>query len=72
MTTAAFDPRNLDRYKKPKFLLHFQWGNSEKVFRYALVEVLDASEIDPKTKCKKNEQGLTQQEIYNKLWQEQL
>ena len=41
MTTAAFDPRNLDRYSKPKSLLHFQWGDDTKVYRYCLVEIID-------------------------------
>ena len=71
MTTAAFDPTLIDKYNEPKSLLHFQWGNDSKVYRYALVEIIDEKEIDPKTKCKKDEQGLTQQEIFKKICQEQ-
>ena len=71
MTLAAFDPRNIDCYQEPRFLVHFQWGKSEKVYRYALVEILDQSEIDHKTKSKKDEEGLTQQQIYKKICQEQ-
>ena len=72
MTTAAFDPGLIKKYKEPRVLLHFQWGYDDtKVYRYALVEVIEESEIDPKTKCKKDEQGLTQQEIYKKICQEQ-
>jgi hypothetical protein len=72
MTTASFDPRLIDKYNEPKSLLHFQWGDDSKVYRYALVEIIEESEIDPKTKCKKDEQGLTQQEIFKKICQEQL
>tara|TARA_S200000501_G_C20818188_1_gene741584 strand:- start:218 stop:436 length:219 start_codon:yes stop_codon:yes gene_type:complete len=71
MTTAAFDPGLIKKYKEPRVLLHFQWGNSSKVYRYALVEVFEESEIDPKSKCKKDEQGLSQQEIFKKICQEQ-
>jgi len=42
MTLAAFDPRNIDCYQEPRFLLHFQWGRSEKIYRYALVEVFNS------------------------------
>jgi len=41
MTLAKFDPRNITRYNKPRYLLHFQWGKSEKVYRYALVEIFN-------------------------------
>ena len=70
MTTAAFDPRNLSLYKKPRHLLHFQWQDSTKVYRYALVEIINEDEIDPTSKCKREEQGLTQQEIFKKICQE--
>jgi len=66
MTTSAFDPRLIEKYSEPKLLLHFQWGDDTKVYRYALVEVIEQIEINPTTKSKKDEQGLTQQEIYKK------
>ena len=68
MTLAAFDPRNIDHYKEPKFLLHFQWGKSEKVYRYALVEIFNSGVIDHKTKQKNDEIGLTQKEIWKKKY----
>ena len=71
MTTAAFDPRNLEKYPEPKLLLHFQWGDDTKVYRYALVEIINEHEIDPTSKCKREEQGLSQQEIFKKICQEQ-
>ena len=61
----------IEKYSKPKSLLHFQWGDDNKVYRYCLVEIIDEKEIDPTTKCKKDEQGLTQQEIFKKICQEQ-
>ena len=66
MTTSAFDPRLIEKYSKPKSLLHFQWGDDTKVYRYALVEIINEHEIDPTSKCKREEQGLSQQEIYRK------
>ena len=35
------------------------------------ISYIDEKEIDPTTKCKKEEQGLTQQEIFKKICQEQ-
>ena len=71
MTIAAFDPGLLSNYDQPKYLLHFQWKNSDtKVYRYALVEIINEHEIDPTSKCKKEEQGLSQQEIFKKICQE--
>jgi len=64
MTLAKFDPRNITQYQTPRFLLHFQWGKSEKVYRYALVEIINQGAIDHKTKQKDDEQGLTQKEIW--------
>jgi hypothetical protein len=65
MTIADFDPRNLDIYNDIKELLHFQWQDDNKVYRYALVEVIDVLNINSRTKQKNDEQGLTQKEIYN-------
>jgi len=44
------------------------WGKSEKVYRYALVEIINQGEIDHKTKQKKDEVGLTQKEIWKKKY----
>ncbi len=66
MTKNDFDPRNLGQYKEPKKLLHFQWQDDTRVYRYALVEIISEKDIDGRSKQKKDEQGLTQQEIYNK------
>jgi len=41
MTKNDFDPRNLGLYKEPKQLLHFQWQDDTRVYRYALVEIID-------------------------------
>ena len=68
MTLAAFDPRNLTQYKDPKYLLHFQWGKSEKVYRYALVETFNSGVIDHKIKQKNDEKGLSQKEIWKKKY----
>jgi len=66
MTIADFDPRNLTLYNDIKELLHFQWQDDNKVYRYALVEVIDVLNINSRTKQKNDEQGLTQKEIYKK------
>ena len=71
MVKSAFDPRLLEKYSEPKLLLHFQWGDDNKVYRYVLVEIINEHEIDATSKCKKDEQGLTQQQIYKKICQEQ-
>ena len=68
MTLAKFDPRNITQYKEPRFLLHFQWGKSEKVYRYALVEIFNSGVIDLKIKQKDDEKNLTQKEIWKKKY----
>ena len=68
MTLAAFDPRNITQYKEPRYLLHFQWGKSEKVYRNALVEIFNPGVIDHKIKQKDDEKGLTQEEIWKKKY----
>ena len=68
MTLAKFDPRNITQYIEPRFLVHFQWGKSEKVYRYTLVETFNSSDIHSKTKQKKDEVGLTQEEIWKKKY----
>jgi|TARA_R100001509_G_C4712143_1_gene163697 hypothetical protein len=66
MTTSDFDPRLLGLYEKPRDLLHFQWQDDTKVYRYALVEVISEQDINSRTKQKKDELGLTQKEIWSK------
>ena len=68
MTLAKFDPRNITQYINPRFLLHFQWGKSEKVYRYALVEIINQGAINHKTKQKDDEIGLSQKEIWEKKY----
>lgn len=67
MTIAAFDPVNLGQYTKPPFLLHFQWEASDKVCRYVLVDEVHINDIDPQTKLKKDEKGLTHKQIRERL-----
>ena len=64
MTTSAFDPRLIEKYSKPKSLLHFQWGDDTKVYRYALVEIMNEGSIGQRLKQKDDEKGLTQEEIW--------
>ena len=66
MTTSDFDPRLLSLYKEPRHLLHFQWQNDTKVYRYALVEVINEKDINERNKQKQDELGLTQEEIWRK------
>ena len=68
MTRARFDPRLINIYKEPRLLLHFEWGTDNKIYRYALVEEINVSDIDHGSKCKKDEIGLTQQEIWEKKY----
>ncbi len=64
MTTADFDPRNLDLYQEPRYLLHFQFGGSSNVYRYALVEQIETHKINARNKQKKDELDLTQEQIW--------
>jgi hypothetical protein len=66
MTTSDFDPRLLTLYKNPKHLLHFQWQDDTRVYRYALVEVINKIDINERTKQKQNELELTQEQIWSK------
>ena len=68
MVKAAFDPRNITLYLKPRHLIHFEWQSSNKIYRYALVEVIDPKDINEKSKQKKDEIDLTQEEIWNKKY----
>ena len=69
MTLTAFDIGMVKNYTKPKYLLHFQWNDgTEKIYRYALVESMDQSEIDHKSKQKQDETNLTQKEIWLKKY----
>ena len=64
MTVSDYDPGLIRGYQEPKYLLHFQWGNSSKVYRYALVEEMNFKEINPRLKQKSDEKNLTQKEIW--------
>ncbi len=66
MTRARFDPRLIDIYKEPRLLLHFQWGNDNKIYRYALVEKIDIGSINELTKQKKDELNLSNEDIWKK------
>ena len=69
MTIAAVDPGLLSNYDEPKYLLHFQWKNSDtKIYRYALVEEINIHKIDHRLKLKEDEQGLTQEDIWLKKY----
>ena len=68
MVKASFDPRNISLYLKPRHLIHFEWQSSNKIYRYALVEVIDPKDINEKSKQKIDEVGLTQEEIWNKKY----
>ena len=68
MVKAAFDPRNISLYVEPRHLIHFEWQSSNKIYRYALVEVIEPKDINEKSKQKKDEVGLTQEEIWNKKY----
>lgn len=50
---SDFDPGLMEGYQKPKYLLHFQFGDSSKVYRYSLVETIDQSQIHHRLKTKK-------------------
>ena len=41
-------------------------------FKNLVLDIIEEQDIDPTTKCKKEEQGLSQQEIFKKICQEQL
>ena len=66
MTKNDFDPRNLGLYKEPKQLLHFQWQDDTRVYRYALVKIIEEKDINSRTKQKKDELQLTQEDIWRK------
>ena len=66
MTKNDFDPRNLGLYREPKQLLHFQWQDDTRVYRYALVEIIEEKDINSRSKQKKDELELTQEDIWRK------
>ena len=66
MTRARFDPRLIDIYKEPRLLLHFQWGNDNKIYRDALVEKIDIGSINELTKQKEDELNLSNEDIWKK------
>lgn len=58
MTLSAFDPVCFGQYPRGEepILLHFQYESSgEDVFRYALVDRIPITEIDPATRRKADE-----------------
>jgi hypothetical protein len=38
MTVAAFDPRLIEQYEDPRYLIHFQWRDILKVLHNNTVE----------------------------------
>tara|TARA_R110000822_G_scaffold29577_1_gene86768 strand:+ start:168 stop:377 length:210 start_codon:yes stop_codon:yes gene_type:complete len=68
MTVAAFDPRLIEQYENPRYLIHFQWRDNTKVYRYALVDIIKQEDIEQTSKQKKDELELTQQEIWEKKY----
>jgi len=68
MTTSDYDPTLLSLYVDPRFLIHLNWQNTSKVYRYALVEIIEPKEIDQRSKQKIDEIGLTQKEIWKKKY----
>jgi len=69
MTLSDFNPGSIKNYQEEKYLLHFQWNNgTEKIYRYALVEVINVGDIEPRLKQKKDELGMSQEEIWNKKY----
>ena len=53
MTTNDYDPRLIDKYQEPRYLVHFQWDKSDDVYRYALVEIIHPKDINSRSKEKK-------------------
>ena len=68
MTTSDYDPTLLSLYVDPRFLIHLNWKDTSKVYRYALVEIIEPKEIDQRSKQKIDEIGLTQEEIWKKKY----
>ncbi len=66
MTTNDYDPRLIDKYQEPRYLVHFQWDKSDDVYRYALVEIINEKDINSRSKQKEDELELTQKEIWRK------
>ena len=60
MVKAAFDPRNITLYLKPRHLIHFEWQSSNKIYRYALVEVIDPKDINESLRNQKFKKSLCQ------------
>ena len=58
MTLAAFDPRLIEQYEDPRYLIHFQWRDNTKVYRFALVDIIKQEDIEPTCKQKQDEIGL--------------
>jgi len=66
VNNSNYDPTVLGQYQEPPAMLHFQWEGKKcgyKVYRYILVEEINPTDLDPRIKTKKSEQGMTQQQI---------
>ena len=50
MTVARFDPTLLTHYDKAPPLLHLEFGQNGRVFRYVMVESFPAGHLDPDTR----------------------
>ena len=58
MTISRFDPINLGQYEEAPELLHFQWIGKKcknKVYRYALVDIIEPNDIDAELKQTKTD-----------------
>ena len=66
MTLAAFDPRLIEQYEDPRYLIHFQWRDNTKVYRYALVDIIKQEDIEPTCKQKQDEIVLLESYLFYK------
>ena len=70
VTKSDFDPTILGQYELPPSLLHFQWKGKRSgttVYRYILAETIDPNKIDSRTKVKEGEEGMTQDEVWDRV-----
>ena len=66
-THSEFDVGLLENYQKEKYLLHFQWGDSSDVYRYALVEIIDQGKIGHRSKQKDDEKYLVPLKVFKTI-----
>ena len=50
MTVSRFDPRALTQYDKPPPLLHLEFGQDGRVYRYVMVEAFAPGVLDEDTR----------------------